>query len=292
MLSQSFILFLQKKLSQLLNENIIIHSTQSVYGGDINETFQLETSAQIYFLKTNVHAAKDMFEKEFNGLNLLLQSAKLHVPKPLLYGHFEYTSFLLMEFIEKGSATKFFWKDFAEGLAQLHQTTNDYFGLNEDNYIGSLHQSNTPCKTWSEFYATQHIIPLIKKAYEQKSCYRTDVEAAEKLCNKLSYIFPEEKPALLHGDLWNGNFMCTANGMASIYDPAVYYGNREMDIAMSLLFGGFDKSFYEHYNFYYPLENGWQQRVELCQLYPLLVHLVLFGGHYYFSVKKIIEQYE
>lgn len=272
--------------------NIAVDSAQPVYGGDINETFRIVTPEGIFFLKTNTHAAKDMFEKEFNGLNLLSRSEKLHVPKPLLYGHFEYTSFLLMEFMEKGNATSLFWKDFAEGLAQLHQTTNDNFGLNEDNYIGSLHQSNTPCKTWSEFYATQRIMPLMQKAYEQNSCNKADVVAAEKLCNKLSAVFPGEKPALLHGDLWSGNFMCTANGMASIYDPAVYYGNREMDIAMSLLFGGFDKSFYDYYNAFYPLENGWQQRVELCQLYPLLVHLILFGGHYYYSMKEIIERYK
>lgn len=272
--------------------NIAVDSAQPVYGGDINETFRIVTPEGIFFLKTNTHAAKDMFEKEFNGLNLLSRSEKLHVPKPLLYGHFEYTSFLLMEFMEKGNATSLFWKDFAEGLAQLHQTTNDNFGLNEDNYIGSLHQSNTPCKTWSEFYATQRIMPLMQKAYEQNSCNKADVVAAEKLCNKLSAVFPGEKPALLHGDLWSGNFMCTANGMASIYDPAVYYGNREIDIAMSLLFGGFDKSFYDYYNAFYPLENGWQQRVELCQLYPLLVHLILFGGHYYYSMKEIIERYK
>ena len=102
---------------------------------------------------------------------------------------------------------------------------------------------------------------------------------------------PEEKPALIHGDLWSGNFMADKNGEPVIYDPAVYYGNREMDIAMSLLFGGFNKSFYDYYNEAFPMQPNWKERIQLCQLYPLLVHLILFDGNYYYSVMNIINFY-
>ena len=104
-------------------------------------------------------------------------------------------------------------------------------------------------------------------------------------------LFPREDPALIHGDLWSGNFLSNEIGEPVIFDPAVYYGNREMDIAMSLLFGGFDKSFYFHYNEFFPLQPDWKERIRLCQLYPLLVHLILFGGHYYTSVISTIKAY-
>src|SRR6185436_3623723 len=100
-----------------------------------------------------------------------------------------------------------------------------------------------------------------------------------------------EKPSLIHGDLWSGNFLCDEDGQPVTYDLAVYYGNREMDIAMSLLFGGFDKTFYDHYNGVFPLQPNWKERITLCQLYPLLVHLILFGGHYYYSVIDVIRKY-
>lgn len=144
---------------------------------------------------------------------------------------------------------------------------------------------------WPEFYAEQRIMPLIRQAFDQRKCTQADVQLAEQFCKKLSALIPNESPALLHGDLWSGNRMFTANGEAAVYDPAVYFGHREMDIAMTLLFGGFDDYFYTIYNDVYPLQQGWRQRVAICQLYPLLVHLILFGGHYYNSVKTIIRQY-
>jgi len=112
------------------------------------------------------------------------------------------------------------------------------------------------------------------------------------VCKKSEFLFPEEPPALLHGDLWSGNFKITTEGEATIFDPAVYYGHREMDIGMTLLFGGFDQRFYEAYHEIYPLEKDWKQRIPLTQLYPLLVHALLFGGHYVESVRRIMKNYE
>jgi len=112
-----------------------------------------------------------------------------------------------------------------------------------------------------------------------------------RFCNQVESIFPKEEPSLLHGDLWSGNFMVNNEGNACIYDPAVYYGHREMDIGMSKLFGGFDKAFYLAYNQEYPMEKGWERRVEYCNLYPLLVHVNLFGGGYASSVSAILSRF-
>ncbi len=291
MAEKEFFAGLESLLSDHMGSNVAIKDSQAVYGGDINETFLLQTNSGPLFLKLNRNASKDMFVKEFNGLMALSNTAAIHVPKPILDGEIGNTIFLVMEYVKKGKPGNNFWQDFARGLATLHRNTQDEFGFFEDNYMGSVTQSNKQYASWHEFYASERIMPLMLKAHNQNNCSKDDIAKAEKLCAGFTEIFPEEPPALLHGDLWSGNFIANENGKPVIYDPAVYYGNREMDIAMTKLFGGFDKTFYNYYNEIYPLQKGWEKRIALCHLYPLLIHLVLFGGHYYFSAMNIINDY-
>ncbi len=265
--------------------------TSRIYGGDINETYHLTTNAGDFFVKLNDSVHGDMFEKELNGLQLLKKASHNLFPEAYLSGYTSEKIFLVLEFLQKGKITPVSWMDFAEQLAGMHTQTHAGYGLAFDNYIGSLPQYNAPETTWHEFYAHRRILCLVSMAIDQAILDDKDGTLAEKLCARLPDIFPEEKPALLHGDLWAGNFMITSTGQIKIFDPAVYYGHREMDIAMTMLFGGFDRSFYNHYNDFYPLEKNWQQRVDLCQLYPLLVHSILFGGHYVSAVKSIIRKY-
>jgi fructosamine-3-kinase len=200
--------------------------------------------------------------------------------------------------MEHGAPAKDFWEDFGMSLAEMHKKPQAYFGFEEDNFIGSLHQSNgTNASTgpatktnWAKFYAEERILPLVDKLITRGDLSKTDRTNAEKLCNKFDSLFPKETPSLLHGDLWSGNFMCAQNGKPCIYDPAVYYGHREMDLGMTKLFGGFDKKFYEAYHATYPLEKNWEQRIPLTQLYPLLVHAILFGGAYVGSVRDILKK--
>lgn len=291
MLQKELLQTIISALNSRLQKTIAIKHAEQVYGGDINETFVLHTLEENYFLKINSDTQYDMFEKEFNGLKALQTTNTICVPEPLLCGKSYGKIFLMMKYIEKGKSTASFWQRFAERLAALHKQTQTQFGFNENNYIGSLLQENTLTDTWAKFYSTQRIMPLMKKAYNQNKCTKEDILKAEKLCARFTELFPQEPPALLHGDLWSGNYMVNQKGDSVIYDPAVYYGHREMDIAMSLLFGGFDKSFYDYYNEAFPLEKNWKQRVPLCQLYPLLVHLILFGGHYYYSVMDVINSF-
>jgi len=291
MFQKEFLEKLNLALNNKLKKSIVIEHAEKVYGGDINETFVLHTSEGNYFLKVNNHTQYDMFEKEFNGLQVLQATNTINVPQPFFCGTGNGKIFLVMEHIEKGKPKSNFWQSFGEQLAALHKQTQLQFGFNENNYIGSLPQENKPTDAWTEFYSMQRIMPLIEKAYNQNKCAKEDLLKAAKLCTRFAELFPQEPPALLHGDLWSGNYMVNQKGEPVIYDPAVYYGHREMDIAMSLLFGGFDKSFYNYYNEAFPLEKNWQKRVPLCQLYPLLVHLILFGGHYYYSVINIINSF-
>jgi fructosamine-3-kinase len=173
----------------------------------------------------------------------------------------------------------------------MHKQPQEYFGSNEDNYIGSLEQDNDPHDEWHSFYTECRIRPLVKKLFDAGDFSATDIRDADIFCHKLKTIFPGEPPSFLHGDLWAGNYMITSSGYASIFDPAVYCGHREMDIGMTKLFGGFDQRFYEAYNEIYPLEKEWEKRLPITQLYPLLVHAVLFDGHYISEVKHVFSTF-
>ena len=267
-----------------------------VSGGDINEAFKITTSTGIFFLKLNdASAYPQMLQKEAEGLNALRKSTILKVPTVIAHGEEGDKQYLLLEWLEKASAFKDYWQVLAGGLAQLHRKTSERFGWQNENYIGSLKQLNDWRNSWAEFYFEQRLLPLSMLLSNNRSFTNNDLNAAEALGKKLTDIFPDEPPALLHGDLWAGNMMYVRdvddNSKPAIYDPAVYYGHREMDIGMSLIFGGFDSSMYDHYNEMYPLENNWRRRLSLTQLYPLLVHAVLFGGGYVSQCRSILNKW-
>lgn len=271
---------------------LAIHHYRSVHGGDINDCYCLQADAGDFFLKVNdSNLYPAMFEKEARGLDVLRNNSSLVIPPVIKHGTVNSRQYLLLEWIEPGTASQGFWKGFGVALATMHRHSQAYFGWEEDNYIGSLPQFNTPHKNWSVFYAECRILPLVKRLFDVHAFTQNDVSSAIAVCKKLNDLFPEEAPSLLHGDLWSGNFMTTTNGEASLFDPAVYYGHREMDIGMTQLFGGFNDLFYDSYQQVYSLENGWQQRLQLAQLYPLLVHAVLFGGHYIGSCREIIRRF-
>jgi protein-ribulosamine 3-kinase len=265
---------------------IKIDRYERVSGGDINQAFCLHATTKKYFLKVNSAASfPGMFEKEAKGLKVLSENCSLQIPNVIKHGTVNGEQYLLLEWAERGIPGKNFWEDFGTALAELHKKAQAYFGFGEDNFIGSLHQSNKKHDSWPKFYAEERILPLTNKL-------GFDKKLVEDFCSKLENIFPKETPSLLHGDLWSGNFMCASNGKACIYDPAVYYGHREMDLGMTKLFGGLDKKFYEAYNETHPLEKNWEKRIPITQLYPLLVHAVLFGGSYIESAKEIIGKYQ
>ena len=291
-LNPPFVQHISETFTGFFKENITVSEVTRVEGGDINQTFIILTSKGKFFLKLNSALfGHDFFEKEARGLATLANAGALKVPRPLFDGKFHQQIYLVMEYLEKGTAGTDFWRDFGRSIASLHRNSAEQYGLDYNNYIGKIHQQNNHCSGFAEFYASQRIMPLVNKALKHKMLQPADINTAEKLCAKFSHIIPEEKPALLHGDLWKGNFMVAANGHAAVFDPAIYYGHREMDLAMTKLFGGFDNDFYKAYDEAYPLQPGFEERTEILQLYPLLVHLLLFGGPYINSVRTILEKF-
>lgn len=278
-------------ISEQLNATLIAASP--VHGGSINSCLRLETDKGTFFLKENDAAAfPGMFEAEKKGLVILKNANAFIVPEVISIHEDNGTSMLLMEWLESNNSSrdKNAWLEAGKKLAELHKNTSASFGLDHHNYIGSLEQNNTQHTTWTEFYSQERILPQLKLAFDQKKIDNALMKKGERFCSSIEKIFPAGKPALLHGDLWSGNFFFSNKGPA-IFDPAVYYGHREMDLAMTKLFGGFDAAFYEGYEDEFPLEKEWRSRTDFCNLYPLLVHVNLFGGSYVHDVKGILAKF-
>lgn len=282
-------MFFKQILQEKIPEKIVKISPLS--GGDINDVYKINTSKNSYVLKVNRKEwFPTMFEKEKLGLQTLAETG-IKTPKVVLCFLEKGHQFLLLEFIEEEKETSCFWGSFAKDLVKIHQTNNNYFGFKHDNYIGSLKQNNTQKQSWESFYVACRISPLVKQAFDKKLIGKHHLNAFDNFFKNLNEILPKEKPSLLHGDLWSGNLMKGINQTPIFIDPAIYFGNREMDIAMTQLFGGFDNRYLTHYNEIFPMEKGWENRIEIHNLYPNLVHLILFGKSYLRSIESVIQKF-
>ena len=232
-----------------------------------------------------------MFAAEAKGLALLRDVKSLKIPEVISVWEGGESQFLILEYIGQGYKKETYWRDFGSALAEIHRHTRDHFGLDHDNYIGSLPQRNAATSSWVDFFIQQRLAVQLRYAVDSRKLGAEALRLFDKLFAKLPTLLSEGPPSLLHGDLWAGNIMVTAQGDPCLIDPAVYFGNREMDLAMTALFGGFDPVYYEGYNEVYPLERGWQERADIYNLYPLLVHVNLFGGSYIAQSLAIVRRF-
>ena len=281
------------KMEQILHKiaqhhQLTILEVLPLAGGDINAVYLLKCDPNSYVIKLNSDLKfPGMFKAEAKGLEVLRNSKSFRVPEVLGYGEIQGRSYLIIDYIDLGIPDNDFWMRFAENLAVLHQTSSLSFGLDHDNYIGSLVQYNKSEKTASNFYIHQRLEPQLKMAYKQG--FR--LTETESFFKNISEEIPQEEPSLVHGDLWNGNYLVSNLGEAVLIDPAVAFAPREMDIAMMHLFGGFNESLFQEYNEIFPLAPGWHERIPIWQLYYLLVHLNLFGSGYLSQVQSIIKKF-
>lgn len=262
-----------------------------VSGGCIHNAQKLETTSGTWFLKYNHLRERENFEAEANGLQRLWASRSMYVPRIWDIGYDTEYAWILMEFIESGPRSPYFWQLFGAALAKLHQHHSQQFGLEKNNFIGRLPQQNDFRQTWPEFFTEMRLEPQLKLARDKGLADKSLSDAFEKLYPKLASLMPDERPSLLHGDLWSGNFMTGPDGFVAVFDPAVYYGHREAELAFTRLFGGFDDLFYNAYNIAFPLQPGWESRVDLFNLYPLMVHLNLFGRSYLPEIQNTLNRY-
>jgi protein-ribulosamine 3-kinase len=283
---------IKNKIESIVKEKII--SEASVSGGCINDARILTTESQSkYFVKINNQHPADMFNKEANGLNEIACSSTIRVPKVI----FVNDDFILIEAIFSGKRSQNFSQEFGFNFAKMHKYYGSGFGFYEDNYIGSTLQLNIPSdleiSDWVKFYFNKRLLYQFKLAETKGYTDAIFRKIFGQLENKIDRVLDsdENAPSLLHGDLWSGNYLIDENGNACLIDPAVYYGNREADLAMTKLFGGFDTKFYDSYNEVYPLESGYEYRENIYKLYHVLNHLNLFGIGYYRQTIELIRYY-
>ncbi len=260
-------------------------------GGDINAAYRLQAEDRSFFVKLNSPARLGMFEAEAAGLEALAQTQSIRVPKLIAYGQTAEHAFLVLEYIALNNLNNRSEQLLGQQLAQLHLQKQPYFGWHRDNTIGSTTQVNGRYDDWLTFWSKQRLGHQLKLAATKGYGGRLQT-LGEKLCADLKPLFSDYRPqpALVHGDLWGGNAAADEQDNPVIYDPACYFGDRETDLAMTELFGGFSPAFYQAYQAVYPLEPGYANRKTLYNLYHILNHLNLFGQGYLHQAKNMIDK--
>lgn len=286
---------IERALTGALGEAVRVTDSEFAGGGCISEALRLQTTAGPFFLKYHIDPPHGMFEREAEGLNALRRATSLRIPEPLAFswGGDTFPHYLLMEYIPSGPPPPLFFERFGQGLAELHMDCGaEHYGFPNDNFIGLTPQPNRWGDDWVAFFRDRRLGHQLKLA-ERKGYLGELQTRGRRLLERLPEFLhdPAELPTLLHGDLWSGNYLCSADGDPVLIDPAAYYGRREADLAMMKLFGGFPPALFEAYEEVWPLADGSEDRIAIYQLYHLLNHLNLFGGGYAGQCLEILRRY-
>ncbi|ACC82003.1 fructosamine kinase [Nostoc punctiforme PCC 73102] len=282
-------------ISQVTGEKFQSQQRRSVGGGCINQGYAVSNGEITYFVKLNLASQVAMFEAEALGLKEMLATASIRIPQPICWGVAENSSYIVLEWLELGNGNSNTslrdaprWEEMGRKLAAMHQASSSQgFGWKINNTIGSTPQINTWTADWTEFYIKHRLGYQFQLARRRGGSFPQQ----EKLLAAIRELLTHQvQPSLVHGDLWGGNAGCTASGEPVIFDPATYFGDREVDIAMTELFGGFPAAFYKGYNEVFPLDAGYEQRKTLYNLYHILNHFNLFGGGYASQANRMIDQ--
>jgi fructosamine-3-kinase len=279
-----------KSLERILGYKVL--STAPVSGGNISDSQKVVTSQGQYFVKISKEGVSQ-FREEAAGLRALAEAEKLiaepddgrYVPLRVPSVFHADDHFLVLEWIDTKEPNDVFWENFGIALARLHHISGDHFGFETNNHIGSTPQTNPRREyreiSWGEYFIEYRLLPMITHSnLSVVTLLQLEFQKAlPRIRKTLSSV--KEKPCLVHGDLWGGNFMCDTDGRAVLVDPAPYYGHREVDLAMTELFGGFDPKFYEAYRNEYPLPADYEKRRAIYNLYHLLNHWIIFGAASY-----------
>ena len=278
---------IESHISDTLQQSFASYRQTTISGGCINSAYCLEGKQQSFFVKINDQSQLDMFEAEAEGLAEMVKAKAVRIPRPVCFGIAGKHAYLVMEFIQIGHNECAIL--LGRQLAEMHRQTANQFGWHRQNTIGSTLQMNNQTHSWVDFWRQYRLEYQLDVA--QNNGFRGDLQKlGRRLCEHVDDFFDvNPKPALLHGDLWSGNYACDDQGEPVIFDPATYYGDREADIAMTELFGGFSQSFYSAYSEVWPLDKGYSVRKTLYNLYHIINHLNLFGSGYHGQAVSMIK---
>ncbi|MGV2829770.1 fructosamine kinase family protein [Myxosarcina sp. GI1(2024)] len=278
-----------KEITQATQKPFEIENTRSVGGGCINQSYRISGNGSSYFVKINRATQLEMFIAEAVGLQQMYDTQTITVPKPICWGTVNDSCFLVLQWLDLGSGNGKAWELMGSQLAAMHQKgTSDRFGWERNNTIGSTPQINTWSDNWADFFAEHRIGYQLKLAKRKGGSFPDTNEVVAAVREKLADRKPEA--SLVHGDLWSGNAAITSDGKPVILDPATYYGDREVDLGMTEVFGGFPAAFYRGYNQTWQLDSGYQQRKTIYNLYHILNHFNIFGGGYGSQAQRMIRQ--
>ena len=276
------------QIAAVTNSDFTVKEAQAIGGGCINQAYSISDGSQQYFVKLNEPGALTMFEAETTGLKEIHQTHAIRVPQPVCYGKNDKAAWLVLEYLVltgRGKAS-----ELGMQLAALHRITAEQYGWFRDNTIGQTSQINTGSPSWIEFWR-RHRLQYQLDLAKANGFHGKLQQLGEQLLVDLEKFFSSysPRPSLLHGDLWSGNYAYDQSGNPVIFDPAVYYGDREADIAMTELFGGFSTEFYSAYRCDYPLDSGYNTRKVVYNLYHILNHLNLFGNSYRHQAEQMMS---
>lgn len=276
-------------ISRETEQEFAIANTKSVSGGCINQGYRVSSKDRTYFVKLNDVSKVEMFAAEALGLKQMYATKTITVPQPVCWGTAANSSYLVLQWLDLGGGSNQSWTEMGRQLAAMHRVgTSKDFGWSRNNTIGSTPQINTWMDNWADFFAEQRIGYQLKLAKRRGGNFPELNRVVDLVRNKLTERQPQA--SLVHGDLWSGNAAITSNGAPIILDPATYYGDRETDLAMTELFGGFPTAFYHGYNEAWSLDSGYGQRKSIYNLYHVLNHFNLFGGGYANQAQTIIQR--
>lgn len=282
-----------EELATIYGSSVLLKNSRSVGGGCINHAVKICTSFGDFFLKWNASATVDMFLKEAAGLNEMRQAgSSLVIPKVIWSKVVDDSpGLLLIEYLQPATNISGFDEQLGRGIARLHRKTSSAFGFHHSNYCGTTLQDNTWTDNWPDFYAEHRIWALVQKIKTTRGISSEELKIYEMLVKQMPKLLAHQTvPSLIHGDLWSGNYMYSANGPALI-DPACYYADREIELGMMQLFGGFSSRVWDAYQEEFPLPEGWKERIRLYQLYHVLNHYLLFGVSYGKQALEIAKGY-